>query len=429
MTALLIAAAALLLLGIGAPLFIAVAVATLGCLQFLGDGLLTAMIADMFNAVNKEVLLAIPFFVFAGALMTEGGIARRIIDVARALTGWLPGGMAITTILACLFFAAISGSSPVTVIAIGSMMLPALLKEGYREGFSLGLVTSAGSLGILIPPSIPMIVYAIMVSNSRNPLSVADLFLGGIGPGMVIGAILAAHAFFQGTRGQGTRQPFSMAALCQSTRAGIFALALPLLILGGIYGGWFTATEASALAVAYALVVAVVIHRELPLTALPRLAAEAGVVMGSLFLILVTAMAFNQFLTLEQLPQEAATWVTGHVHSRLSFLFLANLFLLALGCVMDILSAILIVAPLLAPIAAGYGIHPIHFGIIFIVNLEIGYLTPPLGLNLFVASTCFERPITTVVRAAAPFTLLLLLGLALVTYLPAISLLFVGHGG
>jgi C4-dicarboxylate transporter DctM subunit len=429
MTALLIAAAALLLLGLGAPLFVALAVATLACLQLLGDGLLTAMIADMFNAVNKEVLLAIPFFVFAGALMTEGGIARRIIDVARALTGWLPGGMAITTIFACLFFAAISGSSPVTVIAIGSMMLPALLKEGYREGFSLGLVTSAGSLGILIPPSIPMIVYAIMVSSSRNPLSVGDLFLGGIGPGLVIGAILAAYAFFQGMRGQGIRQPFTMAALCAATRTGIFALALPLLILGGIYSGWFTVTEASALAVAYAFVVAVFIHRELPLTAIPRIAADAGLVMGSLFLILVTAMAFNQFLTLEQVPQKAAAWVTGHVDSRLSFLLLANLFLLALGCVMDILSAILIVAPLLSPIAAGYGIHPIHFGIIFIVNLEIGYLTPPLGLNLFVASTCFERPITTVVRAAAPFTLLLLVGLALVTYLPAISLLFVAHGG
>ena len=429
MSAFLIAAVALLLLGVGAPLFVALAVATLGCLQFLGDGLLTGMIADMFNAVNKEVLLAIPFFVFAGALMTEGGIAGRIIDVARALTGWLPGGMAVTAILACLFFAAISGSSPVTVIAIGSMMLPALLKEGYREGFSLGLVTSAGSLGILIPPSIPMIVYAIMVSTSRHPLSVGDLFLGGIGPGLLIGAILAGYALLQGTRGQGVRQPFSMASLCRATRAGTFALALPLLILGGIYGGWFTATEASALAVAYALVVAVFIHRELPLAAIPRIAAESGVVMGSLFLILVTAMAFNQFLTLEQIPQQAASWVTAHVDSRLSFLLLANLFLLALGCVMDILSAILIVAPLLAPIAAGYGIHPIHFGIIFIVNLEIGYLTPPLGLNLFVASTCFERPITTVIRAAAPFTLLLLLGLALVTYLPAISLLLVGHGG
>jgi C4-dicarboxylate transporter DctM subunit len=200
---------------------------------------------------------------------------------------------------------------------------------------------------------------------------------------------------------------------------------LPVLILGGIYGGWFTATEAAALAVAYALVVAVVVHRELSLTQLPRIAAEAGVVMGSLFLILVTAMAFNQFLILEQVPQQAAAWVTAHVDSRLSFLLLANLFLLALGCVMDILSAILIVAPLLAPIAVSYGIHPIHFGIIFIVNLEIGYLTPPLGLNLFVSSSCFDRPITTVVRATLPYTLLLLLGLALITYVPAISLLLI----
>lgn len=418
-----IALVALVLIAIGTPLFVVLGIVTMACVYFLGDGLLTEIIADMYNAVNKDVLLAIPFFIIAGALMTAGGISRRLITVAKAALGWLPGGLAVATVGACMFFAAISGSSPVTVIAIGTIMLPALVKEKYAESFGLGLVTSAGSLGILIPPSIPMIIYAIMVSSPERQVAVGSLFIAGIGPGLLIGALLMLYAIFTGARQKTVaRAPFRWRELAKALRKGIWALLLPLLILGGIYTGWFTATEAAAVAVVYAFLVEFFIHREVRLKDLPRIFVDSSLVMGTLFMILVIAMSFNQFLTLEQIPQQAAAALTRHVSSQIGFLVMANVLLLIVGCFMDIMSAILIIGPILAPIAFQFGIDPVHFGIIFIVNLEIGYLTPPLGINLFVASSVFGKPLLQTIRAALPFTLILLVALGLIIYFPGISL-------
>ncbi len=429
----LIAVAGVALVLIGAPLFTAIGIAAVGCVMLISDLSGVAVATDMFEATKKQELLAIPFFVLAGAIMTQGTIAERLIGVARAILGPVPGGLGLATIFACCIFAAISGSSPVTVIAIGSILFPMLTRERYPEDYSLGVLTSAGSLGIIIPPSVPMIVYAIMVSTPQNILSPADLFKAGILPGLFIASVLAMYTLYR-TRPGATDvalapwQPAGgyWANLLRETRRGILSLLLPVLILGGIYG-WlgplrFTVTEAAAVAVVYALFVELVLHRELKLHQLPKVLTDSGVMMGSLFLIIVLAIAFNKFLTFQEIPQDAAAWLAGQIDSQWKFLILVNLFLLVLGCIMEILSAILIVAPLLAPIAVNYGMDPVHFGIMFIVNLELGYLTPPMGINLFVASTVFDRPIVKVIRAALPFLLLMLFCLAVIAWFPALSL-------
>ncbi|MEC7946281.1 MAG: TRAP transporter large permease subunit, partial [Myxococcota bacterium] len=429
----LIFAAALLLVLVGAPLFLGIGVAALGAVTLIQDfsGLLVAR--DMFEAVKKEELLAIPFFVLAGNIMTQGTIAERLVGVARAFMGRTPGGLGLASIFACVIFAAISGSSPVTVIAVGGTMFPMLLKERYPERYSSGVLASAGSLGIIIPPSVPMIIYAIMVSNPKAPLSPNDLFVAGVLPGLLIAGAMAVYTLYQ-TRptrpGNRIVVPVLEGGYFPNLGRELFrsvpALMLPVLILGGIYGILgpirFTVTEAAAVAVVYALFVELVIHREMKLKDLTKVLSESGVMMGSLFLIIVLAIAFNKFISEQYIPQNAAAWLQAHVSSKWQFLLLVNLFLLGLGMFMEIISAILIVAPLLAPIAASYGIDPIHFGIIFIVNLELGYLTPPMGINLFVASTVFKRPVVDIIRGVVPFFMIMLLCLALIAIFPWLSL-------
>jgi len=450
-----------LLVLLGAPLFVALGVGTLSAWALLRGGAPHTVVNDMVAATYKQELLAIPFFVFAGNLMTRGGIARRLIAVARALLGPLPGGLALGAVLSCALFAAISGSSPVTLIAIGTVLFPMLQREGYPELHSIGLLTTAGGLGIIVPPSIPMIVYAIVVGALPDPapgslapelaaqlvsnsvVTPRALFLAGVLPGVLIAVALGAYTLarawpHRGDGSFGQRDPLAGYAhrLLATLRDGALALAMPVLLLGGIYGVFdlralglpvavvFTVTEAAAIAVVYALVIELVVHRELSLRDLPDVAAESAQTMGSLFLILVLALSLNRLFVFEHLPEAAAAWMMQAVHDKLTFLIVANLFLLALGCVMDILSAILIVAPLLAPIAQSYGVHPVHFGVLFIVNLEIGYLTPPMGLNLFVASSVFDRPIGQVFRSVLPFLVVMLLCLFAITALPALSLAF-----
>ncbi len=383
---------------------------------------------------DNEVLLAIPFFVISGALMSEGDIAKRLIATARALFSWIPGGLAVSTVFACIFFAAISGSSPVTVIAIGSIMFPAMVREGYSERFSGGLVTSAGSLGILIPPSIPMIVYAIIdpteledpsnysIASDENGLGLVELFLAGVGPGLLIGLLLAGYAIVQGKRSNAPVRAFDSGEFFVAVRRGAWSLMLPVIILGGIYTGVFTPTQAAAVSVLYALIVELWVHRSLTARDLPRVLSEATVLIGSLLIIIALAQGFNEYLETAQVAEHAVARLLEWELSPIAFLLLVNLLLLVVGMFMDILSAILILVPLLSPIAFQLGIHPIHLAVIFIVNLEIGYLTPPLGLNLFVASTIFRKPLGEVVRSVIPFTGLMLAGLLVVTYVPTVSL-------
>jgi C4-dicarboxylate transporter, DctM subunit len=445
----LIVLASVLIVFLGAPLFVAVGVGTLASWVLLRDGSSETVISDMFEATKKQELLAIPFFVLAGNLMTRGSIAERLIELARSAVGWLPGGLGVCAVLACAFFAAISGSSPVTVIAIGSILFPMLIAEGYDEKYSIGVLTTAGGLGIIIPPSIPMIVYAIVVGGNPavGAIDPATLFKAGILPGLFIASVLILYTLYMNWPRPGATTEKSPAAPPTEDKAsialgtilvrGLPSLMLPVLILGGIYG-WldfsplgldvairFTVTEAAAVAVVYALFVELIINRELKLKDLPSVVSESAVMMGSLFLILVIAISLNRFFVFEQVPDRATAWMLSHVDSQLTFLIMVNLFLLALGCVMDILSAILIVAPLLAPIAASYGINPIHFGIMFIVNLELGYLTPPLGINLFVATTVFDRPLIDVIRSVIPFLCLMLFCLFVIIWFPSLSLFLV----
>ncbi len=429
----LILMAAILLILTGAPLFLAVGVASVACVTLIQDFSGYVVAKDMYEAVKKEELLAIPFFVLAGNIMTQGTIADRLVGLARAMMGRTPGGLGLATIFACVVFAAISGSSPVTVIAVGSIMFPMLIKERYPEGYSLGVLTSAGSLGIIIPPSVPMIIYAIMVSSPESPVSANDLFIAGVLPGLFIAGVLVLYTLYQ-TRPTRTDIQIAipelkggyMANLMGEAKRSIFALMLPVMILGGIYGILgplrFTVTEAAAVAVVYALFVELVIHREMKLSKLPKVLSDSGVMMGSLFLIIVLAIAFNKFLSEQYIPQHAAAWLQSMVATKWQFIILCNLFLLALGCVMEIISAILIVAPLLAPIALQYGMDPIHFGIMFIVNLELGYLTPPMGINLFVSSTVFNRSIVQVIKGVIPFLFMMLFSLAVIAFFEPLSL-------
>jgi C4-dicarboxylate transporter DctM subunit len=380
-----------------------------------GDGDLTYLIDDMWTAISHESLLAIPMFILAGALMTRGSIARRLITIMRAATQWLPGGLAVACILSCAIFAAISGASAVTMLAVGSVMYPALIADGYKKGFALGAIASGGTLGIIIPPSIPMVLFAIVTEKS-----IVDMFVAGLVPGILLALVMCGYALI--VNRNIAAKPFSLAELGAALRQGIWALMLPVVLLGGIYTGYFSATEAAAVAVGYALLVEIFIHRELGPKDFAQTAQETAVLLGSLFPIVAVALSLNLLLTAERVPQELAAWVAGVVESRITFLLFVNLLLLAVGCFVDTMSALLVLAPILLPMAEVFGIDPIHFGIIMVVNLEIGMLTPPMGLNLIVAMTAFKTGFGTVIRGSAPFILLMIGVLMLVTYLPAISL-------
>lgn len=405
----------LVLILLGQPLFVIMGSITAYCFMFLGEGSFAGIVEDMYYAADKEILLAIPLFILAGNLMTYGSISKRLIDMGKAFTAPVPSGLAIAGVFACAIFAAISGSSPVTLIAIGGIMYPALQKAGYEKKFSMGLLTSGGTLGIIIPPSIPMIIYAIMVG-----VSVTDLFLAGIGPGILLVILLIIYSMIKGWNMP--RGKWDAKEILTSLRRGILALLMPGIILGGIYSGFFTATESAAIAVVYALIVELVIHRELKITKIPTILVESAEMLGSLLLILLLASSLNKFLTIEQVPQSMVEFMNGIITSKIAFIIGVNILLLIVGCFMDIMSAILVLAPLLAPMAQSYGINPIHFGIIMIVNLEIGYITPPVGINLFVASGIFKEALGDVIKSVVPIIGIFLVGLMLISFIPEISM-------
>jgi C4-dicarboxylate transporter DctM subunit len=413
-----------LMIALGMPLFVMIGVLATLCYYWLGfdfSGLdsLDTFPAESADMMGKNVLLAIPFFVTSGAIMSEGGIAPRLVNFAQALVGWLPGGLAIATVGSCVFFAAISGSSPVTVIAIGSMMYPRLLKAGYDKNFSLGLVSSAGSLGILIPPSIPMLVYAIVASDQR-PIEASELFMAGVLPGVLIGVLMSVYSMIRS--GKQPREKFEFAIVIARFKDGFWAISLPVFILGGIYTGVFTATEAAAASVVYALVIELFIHRDVQARDLGKILGESAITMGAILIIMLMAVTLNKFLVEEKIPDQIVASILDMELTPVSFLLIVNFFLLGVGALMDSISAILIIAPLLVPIAIQLGIDPVHLGVVFIVNLEIGYLTPPIGINLFVASLAFKESMGEVIKGVLPFIALMFIGLGAVTYVPSVAL-------
>lgn len=400
---------------LGLPLYAIMGVITGFCYVMLAGEPLSVVIGDIYYAADKEVLLAVPLFVLAGQIMTKGSISRRLIQVATAFTRPIPGGLGLAAVFSCSVFAAISGSSPVTLIAIGSLLYPALTQAGYSKRFSMGLLSTGGTLGIIIPPSIPMIIFAIMAG-----VSVVDLFKAGVGPGLLLMTLLGGYAILRAPKS--ARSPFDPKEAVAALKSGVLSLFMPIMILGGIYSGFFTATESAAIAVLYALIVEVFIHREFKFKQLSIVAVETAETLGLLFLILILAVSLNKYMTIEEIPQMLVDMISQNVNSKLGFMLLVNVVLLVVGCFMDAMSAILVLAPLLTPMAQHFGVDPVHFGIIMIVNLEIGYLTPPIGINLFVASGMFKESIGEVVKSVVPYLFVMLLGLALICAFPQISL-------
>jgi tripartite ATP-independent transporter DctM subunit len=404
-----------LLAGVGVPLFALFAIATALGYWKIAEVPVSAMISEMHKLADAPALTALPLFTFSGFLLAESKAPQRLLRFSRALFGWLPGGVAVVSLFACAIFTAFTGASGVTIIALGGLLLPALLKDQYSRPFSLGLLTTSGSLGLLFPPSLPVILYSLIAS-----VHVKELFLSALLPGVLLILVVGSYCVF--SRWDAPRYPFSGKELLSALKEIAFELPLPILMIVGIYGGYFTAGEAAAVMGVYLLLVEVFIYRDIPIKDLPRVSAEAMAMLGAVLLILGTALGFTNFLIDRELPMKILQWIQNFIHSKITFLIVLNIFLLIVGCLMDIFSAIVVVVPLIIPISQAYGVDPYHLGVIFLTNLEIGYFTPPVGINLFLSSFRFGEKITYLYRATLPFFFLYLLSLLIITYVGKLSL-------
>ncbi len=402
---------------LGGPIFAALGGAAV--LLFMAQGVPAAAVpAETYRLSVSPYLPAIPLFTLAGYLLARGEASSRLLRVFRALFGWVPGGTAVVTAVLCAFFTVFTGGSGVTILALGGLLFQALRSDRYRERFSLGLLTASGSLGLLFPPALPLILFGIVAS-----VPIRDLFVGGLVPGAVMVALVAAWGVREGLRSGAGRQPFELREAGRALAAGAWELALPVVVVAAIFGGFATLVEAAALTALYALVVQVFVHREISLRREAfSVFADCAVLVGGVLIILGVAMGFTSFLVDAQVPMHMLEWTQEYIHSPILFLLVLNLFLLAVGCLMDIFSAIVVVVPLIVPLGVAFGIDPVHLGVIFVANLELGYLTPPVGLNLFLAAYRFERPLVEIWRSVLPMLAILGVGVLLITYLPALTL-------
>ena len=407
----------------GAPIFVILGGAAL--LLFFADGVpVAAITVETYRIAVSPLIPAIPLFTATGCLLAEGGASRRLVRLFRALFGWLPGGLAVVAALVCAFFSTFTGASGVTILALGGLLLPVLARNGYGERFSVGLLTATGSIGLLFPPSLAVILYGVV---AHVPIS--DLFVAGIVPGILMIAAVCVLGLRQGLRAEAPRTRFEPREAAAALWESKWEILLPVIALAGIFGGLTTLIEAAAMTFVYALLIETLIHRDLSLTReVPGVLLRCAALVGGVFVILGVAMGLTNYLVDAEVPMKAAAWVQAHVDSRLLFLLALNLFLLIVGCLMDIFSATVVAVPLILPISRMFGIDPLHLGIIFLVNLELGYLTPPVGMNLFLASFRFDKPLIQVYRSTLPFFLVLLFVLLLVTYVPAL-IIGVGASG
>jgi C4-dicarboxylate transporter DctM subunit len=403
---------------LGMPVAVALGLSSLLTILFFAQDSLASLSLKLFETSEHYTLLAIPFFILGGAFMTTGGVAKRMIRFANACIGHLRGGLAMASVLACMLFAAVSGSSPATVVAVGSIVIAGMVRAGYPQAFAAGVICNAGTLGILIPPSIVMVVY-----GAATETSVGKLFMAGVIPGILLGLMLMVAIYVRARVIKLEKQPrASLTEVLTSGRDSLWGLLLIVIILGGIYGGVFTPTEAAAVAAVYAFFIAVTVYRDIGLRQVPHVLLEAGKVTVMLMFIVANALLFAHVLTTERIPQVIAETIIGWGMAPWQFLVVVNILLLVAGMFMEPTGIILILAPILFPIATQLGIDPVHLGIIMVVNLEIGMVTPPIGLNLFVTAGITKMSIMQVVRAALPWTMVLLLFLVIVTYVPQISL-------
>jgi len=410
---------ALLIMFLGAPLFTVFSGLTL-LLLFLAHIDSSAMIIEMYRIATTPILVAIPLFTFAGYLLSESKAPRRLIGLTDAFLGWLPGGLSIIALITCSAFTALTGATGLTIIALGGILLPALLQAKYPEKFSLGLVTNSGTLGLLFPPSLPIIIYAIV-----SKVQITQLFLAGLLPGILMVVLLSAFSVQKAMAAEVPRTNFNTSRMFKALREAMWELPLPLVVLGGIYSGYFAVSEAAAITAVYVFLVEVIIYRDIQWRELPQVMRKSMVLVGGILIILGAALGFTNYLIDAEVPMKLFNLFKTYIDSPFIFLILLNLFLLVVGCLLDIFSALIVVVPLITPVATAYGINPIHLGIIFLANLQIGALTPPVGMSLFISSLRFEKPMSKIIMASLPFIVVLLFVLAIITYVPWFSLALV----
>lgn len=420
------------LLVTGMPVSIALGLTVFTFLFTLSDVPMDAIALKLFTGIEKFEIMAIPFFILAGNFLTHGGVARRMIRFASSMVGHWYGGLGLASVLSCALFAAISGSSPATVMAVGSIMLPAMLRQGYPARFGVGTITSAGGLGILIPPSIVMVMYAVATSGmvvqgpQGEPVMsalIGDLFIAGVVPGLMLAMMLAGTTIHRAWKNNYPRLPrASFKDRWKAFRDSVWGLMLIVIIMGGIYGGIFTPTEAAAVSAVYAFVVAVFVYKDIKLSEVPRVLLNSAAMSAMLLYIITNAVMFAFILTSEQIPQALSGWIVDLGLGKIGFLMIVNVMLLMIGMVMEPSAIVLIMAPILYPVAMALGVDPVHFGIMLVVNMELGLCTPPVGLNLYVASSLSRLGLTEVTRATWPWLLTMLTFLMLITYVPEITL-------
>lgn len=409
----------ILLALIGAPLFSLFGGASMALFLGMPEGTWASVAIDVFSASFAEspTLMTIPLFTFAGYLLAEAGTPRRLVDLSRAWLGWMPGGLAVVCLMMSAFFTTFTGGSGITIVAVGGLLLPALVSEKYPEKFSMGLVTTGGSLGLLFPPSVPLILYGIIAG-----LTVDKVLVAGIIPGTVVVLVLALYSAWVGIRSGVSRQGFDPAQAWRTLWVAKWEVAIPLVLIGGFITGVLRLHEASAFTAVYVLFIEVFVYRDIKITKdLPRIIVESMTLVGAILAIMATAIGFNSWMIQAQIPMQLLDWMESIVSSKVVFLLTLNVFLLVVGMLMDIFTAVVVVVPLILPMAYAYGIDPYHLAIVFLLNLEIGYLTPPVGLNLFISSIRFGRPVTYLYRAVLPFIGILLITLMIVSYIPIIT--------
>jgi C4-dicarboxylate transporter DctM subunit len=407
---------------LGTPLFIVIVAS--GLLFLYRNGIdFSAVIIELYKLAHTPTLTALPLFALAGYVLAESNAPRRLVRLSDALLGWLPGGLAVIALLVSAVFTALTGATGLTIVAMGGLLFPALQQQKYPERFSLGLLTTSGTLGLLFPPSFPLILYGIVAQTSID-----QLFLAGIVPGILLVLFLSLYSVWKGYRSKVARPRFTFLELRGALREAIWEMPLPFVVLGGIYGGYVAISEAAVLTVLYVLVVEMGVYRDVKFRDLKSITIKSSILVGGILIILGVSFGLTNTLINEEIPAKLLDFMKGHVESPLAFLAWLNLFLLGAGCLLGMFPALIVVVPMILPVAQAYGINPIHLGIILLTNLEIGASLPPVGINLFVASMRFERPILDLYRASVPYILILLLALVVITYFPALSLAILGKG-
>jgi len=415
-----------ILVVLGAPLFVIIATSALYGFSSI-DVDLSVIAIEIYRIADTPVLLAIPLFTLAGYILGESKASERLVRLTDAMLGWFPGGLAVVSLFACAFFTALTGASGATIIALGAILYPAMKQAGYAEKFNLGLITSSGSLGLLFPPSIALILYGVIAQQMDvgETVAIDDLFLAGLLPGLFMLLLLTAWSMFRSTQMHIRRTEFHWPTLWSALRESMWELPMPFVLIGGIYTGYFAISEAAAVAVLYVLVVEVLILREVPLRKLPEIMRDSMVLVGGVLIILAVSLASTNYLIDTEVPLRLFEFVKARIDSQLTFLMLLNIFLLMLGMILDVFSALVIMVPLILPMAVGYGVNPVHLGIIFLANMQIGYFTPPVGMNLFIASYRFHKPVTELYQSTIPFMFILMAAVLVITYWPELTMYLV----